>query len=226
MRRKTSQQVQRETTETIWHRLQTIIRRRRFRFVERLLATLPPRYTLLDVGGTPDFWLKMGRPATGNIILYNLDPLVKTPIPGTNIKTLVGDGRDMHEFANQQFDVVFSNSVIEHAGNYQQQEQMAREIQRVGQRYCVQTPNRYFPIEPHVLLPLFQFLPRYVQIYILIHFRTPWGWKIGNRRQAQEYVHGIRLLTEHELRLLFPGAHIYKERFCGLTKSFTVYHGW
>ncbi len=210
--------------ENIWYRLQTYMRRRRFYFVRQLLTALPPSYELLDVGGTLEFWQQVKfSPADGKIVLYNVKEIGVTE---TGIINMVGDARNMHEFPDKRFDVVFSNSVIEHVGTYQQQRQMAHEIQRVGRRYCVQTPNRYFPIEPHVLWPCFQFLPRHWQIFILTHSRSLWGWRITSQQEAEQYVNGIRLLNEKELRALFPEADIYRERFLGLTKSFLVYHGW
>lgn len=210
--------------ENVWYRLQTYLRRRRFRFIQRLLAALPPAYELLDVGGTQEFWRQVNfHPEDGSIVLYNLKEFA---IPEAGITGMVGDARDMHEFPDKRFDLVFSNSVIEHVGTYQQQEQMAREIQRVGKRYCIQTPNRYFPIEPHVLWPCFQFLPRRWQIWILVSSRSPWGWRITSEQEAEHYVEGIRLLSEKEVHALFPGAHIYREKFLGLTKSFFVYSGW
>jgi glycosyltransferase involved in cell wall biosynthesis len=213
-----------ESTENIWYRLQTYLRRRRFRFIQRLLAELPPEYELLDVGGTQEFWRQVNfHPEGGNIVLYNLQ---ESDITEPGMTSMVGDARDMHEFADKRFDLVFSNSVIEHTGSYRQQEQMAREVQRVGKRYCIQTPNRYFPIEPHVLWPCFQFLPRRWQISILTSNKSPWGWRIASEQEAERYVDGIRLLSERELRTLFPGAHIYREKFLGLTKSFFVYSGW
>ncbi|MBA2678657.1 MAG: methyltransferase domain-containing protein [Ktedonobacteraceae bacterium] len=213
----------RASTENSWYRLQTYLRRRRFRFIQELLAALPPAYELLDVGGTQEFWRQVNfRPEDGSIVLYNLN---ECAITEDGITGMIGDARDMHEFTDKRFDFVFSNSVIEHVGSYQQQEQMAREVQRVGRRYCVQTPNRHFPIEPHVLLPCFQFLPRRWQIFILAHSRSPWGWRIANKEEAERYVDGIRLLNEKELRALFPEACIYREKFLGLTKSFFVYSG-
>ena len=213
-----------EYTENIWHRLQTYLRRRRFHFVRQLLASLPPAYVILDVGGTQEFWRQVKfSPEHGEIVLYNVRESI---IKEAGITNMVGDARDMHEFPDKRFDVVFSNSVIEHVGTYQQQQQMAHEVQRVGKRYCIQTPNRYFPIEPHVLWPCFQFLPRRWQIYILTYSRSPWGWKIASKQEAEHYVGSIRLLSEKELRALFPEACIYREKFLGLTKSFLVYHGW
>jgi SAM-dependent methyltransferase len=210
--------------DNFWRTLQTQIRRRRFVFFQKLLATLPRPLSLLDVGGTEEFWKKMSfQEQAIDVLLYNLTQ-VDVSYPG--LKSLAGDARTMHEFQDTQFDVVFSNSVIEHVGNYQQQRQMACEVRRVGKRYCIQTPNRYFPLEPHVLLPFFQFLPFWLKVFILTHFRSPWGWKLAGRTEALAYVREIRLLSEKELRALFPGAQIYREKFLGMTKSFVVYKGW
>ncbi len=210
--------------QTVWHELQTKIRKKRFTLFKRLMSSLPRPLSILDVGGTQEFWEKMEFIHNDiEIILYNLSPIETTyPV----LVSMVGDARDMSEFVNQEFDVVFSNSVIEHVGSYSQQHRMAEEVRRVGKRYCVQTPNRYFPIEPHVLLPFFQFFPFELKIFLLSHFKSPWGWKITSRQEAIRYVRGIRLLSEKELRQLFPEARIYKEKFLGLTKSFILYHGW
>ncbi|HLG65508.1 MAG TPA: class I SAM-dependent methyltransferase [Ktedonosporobacter sp.] len=206
-----------------WRELQTRIRKKRFAFFRERIASLPRPLIILDVGGTQEFWEKMEFLCDDvEVVLYNLFPIVTT-YPGLSSKQ--GDARDMHEFGDQAFDVVFSNSVIEHVGSYEQQRQMADEVRRVGKKYCVQTPNRYFPIEPHVLLPFFQFLPFKLQVFILSHFRSPWGWKVTSRQEAVSYLQGIRLLTEKELRSLFPEAQICKERFLGVTKSFLVYYG-
>ncbi|HZO73295.1 MAG TPA: class I SAM-dependent methyltransferase [Ktedonobacteraceae bacterium] len=207
-----------------WREIQTRIRKKRFIFFSALIASLPRPCAILDVGGTQEFWEKMEFLCDDvEVTLYNLFPIVTT-YPGLNSKQ--GDARDMHEFGERAFDVVFSNSVIEHVGSYEQQRQMADEVRRVGKKYCVQTPNRYFPIEPHVLLPFFQFLPFGLQVFILSHFRSPWGWKITSRQEAVSYLRGIRLLTEKELKSLFPEAKIYKEKFLGMTKSLLVYYGW
>src|ERR1017187_2845994 len=65
---------------------------------------------------------------------------------------VAGDGRAV-PFRDAAFDVVFSNSVIEHVGDAQSQRAFAREVARVGRAYWVQTPNRWFPVEQHLLTP-------------------------------------------------------------------------
>ncbi len=220
---KTRQQ-EKQIDSNYWRSLQTAIRKRRFAFFQRLLAPLPRPLRLLDVGGTQEFWEKMEFAEQDvEVLLYNLTK-VETTHP--NLQSMAGDAREMSVFGDGQFDLVFSNSVIAHVGDYTQQLQMAREVRRVGKRYCVQTPNRYFPLEPHVLLPFFQFFPFWLKVFILTHFRSPWGWKLSGRAEAIAYVREIRLLSEKELHVLFPGAQIYREKFLGMTKSFLVYKGW
>ena len=139
---------------------------------------------------------------------------------------MVGDARDMSQFGDGQYDIVFSNSLIEHVGNYNEQKKVADEIIRIGKRYFVQTPNYYFPIEPHFLCPFFQYLPSRLKVFLLCHFNLGWYKKIKDCQKATEIADSIRLLKEYELKQLFPDANIYREKVLGLTKSFIMYKGW
>jgi ubiquinone/menaquinone biosynthesis C-methylase UbiE len=143
-----------------------------------------------------------------------------------NIKTIVGDARNMQVFQDDEFDVVFSNSVIEHVGAYRDQELMAQEIMRVSKRYFIQTPNIYFPIEPHFVFPFFQFLPRELQVWLVTHAKLGWYDLITDEKKAWEIVNEVRLLSKNEFVSIFPNADIYQEKFFGLTKSFIAYGGW
>ena len=116
-----------------------------------------------------------------------------------------GDARDLPFDANE-FEIAYSNSLVEHLKPGDRQA-FAAEVRRVARRYWVQTPNRYFPVEPHVLLPGYQFLPRAAQKRL---------WRFGVLEGPYEKIH---LLDESELRKLFPDATILRERFGGLTKS-------
>ena len=63
-------------------------------------------------------------------------------------------------FGDGSFDFVFSNSAIEHLRTPERQRRFAVEVARVGKRYCVQTPNRWFPLESHLLTPWVHYLPK------------------------------------------------------------------
>ena len=117
-----------------------------------LLGQLEPPVRILDVGGTPTFWELRGRdlPNDPSVVVLNLVPLESSD---PRITTRVGNALDMSDLADGSFDIVFSNAVIEHVETLENQRRMAAEIQRVGRRYFVQTPNKYFPLEPHFLTP-------------------------------------------------------------------------
>jgi hypothetical protein len=202
----------------------TQLRRRRFVLFRSLLDRLPRPVRLLDVGGTQFFWEMMGfRGGDGlEITMLNLMPSWTRP----GFRSLVGDARDMRQFADQEFDIVFSNSVIEHVGEPEAQRRMASEIKRVGKRYFVQTPNRNFPLEPHFFFPGFQYLPLPARIWLLQHFDLGWYKKIPDYDAARQEVETIRLLSRREVTRLFPEATLHEERFVGLTVSFVVYAGW
>ena len=197
------------------------LRVRRFRLFDRLIADLPRPLRIIDVGGTSLFWEQMGFAGREDveITLVNLQA-EKISKPG--FQSFAGDARDLSQFDNQQFDLAFSNSVIEHVGDYADQEKMVREMQRVARFVFLQTPNRYFPLEPHFLFPFFQFLPVGVRVWMLRRFRLGWYEKTTDRARAEKIVRSIRLLTRSELKKLFPGAVIHRERLFGMVKSFVV----
>jgi hypothetical protein len=198
-------------------------RKRRFSFFIELIKTLPPPIRVLDAGGTPEFWEQMGAIPGLSIVLLNLEK-AQTSLP--NFTSVVGDAADMTLFKDKEFDVVFSNSVIEHVGDYDRQAKMVREMMRVGKRYFVQTPNCYFPLEPHFLFPYFQFLPVACKVFLLRHFKTGWYTKKPTREDAVRAAESIRLLTWKDLHNLFPDAEFRREKVCGLTKSMIAYGGW
>ena len=199
-------------------------RRKRFVLFKALLSSLARPLTMLDVGGTQAFWESMDFTHESDIQVFLLN-LSWQKVVYPNFVSVVGDARHM-PFSDKKFDVVFSNSVLEHVGDSAQQRRMAAEVRRVGKRYFVQTPNRQFPVEPHFLCPLFQFLPVRFRVFLVSHFDLGDYRRTSDRLEAEEAVRSIRLLTGHELRELFPGGRICRERFLGLTKSFIVYDGW
>ncbi len=124
------------------------------------------------------------------------------------IDARVGDARQI-PWPDESFDVVWSNAVIEHVGSFEDQQQMAREIMRVGRRWFVTTPNRWYPYEFHLRLPLVTWLPwhGYIQCGRLVrynHVEHRYVWAAGPER--------LRLLSASELARCFPGSRIIKHR--------------
>ncbi len=201
------------------------MRLRRVAHLRALLATVPPPVHLLDVGGTAHFWQTVGRellPLVQHVTLLNPQPQPNLP---RGVQALRGDGCAMPQLATASYAVVFSNSAIEHVGDWSRQHQMAREIVRVGQRYYVQTPARSFPIEPHYLFPFFQFLPVTLRVELAARLHLGWVSPPPSRAALHADIAATRMLTARELRALFPNGTLQYERFAGVVKSYTVYGG-
>lgn len=180
------------------------------------------KFHILDVGGKIYFWKQMGFVNKENVKITILN-LEKEESPYPNIECVVGNGCNMSEYDDNSFDIVSSNSVIEHVGTYQNQQNMAKEIQRVAKSFFLQTPNYRFPFEPHFLTFGFQFLPVKTRAFLLRRFNLGWYSKVNDYNRSIELVKGIRLLRKRELEDLFPGATIIEEKIFGLTKSFMVH---
>ena len=200
-------------------------RTRRFARFERLVDDLkrgrsePVR--ILDIGGTNAFWENRGWADRQDVhvVLVNLE--AERPVHA-NIEPQAGDATDLGQFADGSFDVVFSNSVIEHLGTLERQAAMAAEVHRLAPRYWVQTPNFWFPVEPHFLTPAWHWLP--VRMRVALLRRRRWGWRgpCPDPDQARELVQEIRLMRPSEVQSLFPDAELTKERIGPLVKSFVA----
>ena len=172
-----------------------------------------PETRILDVGGYPFNWTLV--PFRARVTLLNLAaPCDRAP----GDVWLVADGTRL-PFQSGAFDIVFSNSVIEHVGDLDAQQRFASEIRRVGRGYYVQTPNRGFPLEPHLLTPFIHYLPiawrrrlaRNWTVWGLITRPTP--------ERAAKVVDEIRLLDRAEFQRLFPDGTLSAERVAGMAKS-------
>jgi len=203
----------------------TRMRKKRFALFLSLLATVKGHANILDIGGTQAFWTLMTGDDPGDVTVTLLN-IEHQEVASDKFVSAVGDARNMPRFGTKSFDIVFSNSVIEHVGSYNDQRRMANEVMRVGKRYFIQTPNKRFPLEPHFLFPWFQYLPAELRAQMVHRFDVGWYKRIPDIDAARAEVDSVRLLTRAEFVALFPGASIYVERMGGLAKSFVAYGGW
>lgn len=191
------------------------------RLVDELYAQNQRPVRILDIGGTNEFWEQRGWAGRENvhIVLVNLEPEASVH---DNIEARTGDATNLSEFPDGSFDIVFSNSVIEHLSTFENQAAMAREVRRLAPVYWVQTPNFWFPIEPHFLTPGWHYLPARLRVELLR--RRRWGWRgpCPDPAEANALVHEIRLMRGRELNRIFPDATCNKERIGPLTKSFVA----
>jgi len=200
------------------------LRERRFRMFDQLAATLPRPLRIIDLGGTNEYWERRGWAGRDDveITLVNLGPQERRH---ENLHPVIGDATDLSDHADGAFDIAFSNSVIEHLFTFDNQASMAREVRRVARAYWVQTPNFWFPIEPHFLVPVWHWLPEQARVAILQRRGVGWAGRCPDREVASAIVREHRLMRRRELARLFPDASIVPERLGGLVKSWTAVGG-
>lgn len=172
---------------------------------------------VLDLGGTVGSWLRAPvRP--DHVHVVNLEPAADDPPAWISAQSADACELDPDTLAGS-YDFVFCNSVIEHVGGHYRRRQLAEVIRRSAPKYWVQTPYRYFPVEPHFLFPGFQFLPAtakatVAQRWPLLH--TP----SADRDVAVRAVLSTELIGRTEMSYYFPDATtIHFERLAGVPKS-------
>lgn len=208
------------SSSSLSHRM----RAQRFAQFERLTASLPRPLTIMDIGGTNEFWERCGWTERDDVTITTVN-LFEQEQRFENVIPTVGDATDLSQFDDDEFDLVFSNSVIEHLITFEAQMGMAAEVRRTGKAYWVQTPNFWFPMEPHFLTPGWHYLPTAVRIKILQRRGVGWMGHCPDYEDAKRAVEEVRLMRRSELQRLFPEARLIPERFGGLVKSWTAIRG-
>ena len=199
-------------------------RQKRFELLKNGIEKLIQKdhFKILDIGGDIQYWKNIGwqHPAC-KIHLLNLYES-KVPENETHqFSSSVGNGLSL-EYKKGEVDLIFSNSVIEHVGSYQKQQIFANEVRRVSDKYIVQTPSIWFPLEPHSLIPLFQFLPHPIRALLIMTFNINYFPKAKTYKEAIKVSHSTLMFTHKRFKQLFPEAEIQVERFLGIPKSYTA----
>lgn len=174
---------------------------------------------IADVGGTAYYWSIFGDFVARNPVEIHLYNLEQVPTDNPKILTFKGDATRLDQIADNAYDFVHANSVIEHVGNWDAMSRMAGHIRRLAPAYYVQTPNFWFPYEPHFRAPLFHWLPEQVRARLLMRYNLGFGGRRTSLDAAMRGVQSAVLLDRRQMRELFPDADIRNERVFGLTKS-------
>jgi hypothetical protein len=201
-------------------------RAKRFKiFLELVKSHLDSNHEcrIVDVGGTKEYWdlfvdqLKE-LPVRLTVINLGLKP-GRSSVGSLTLDTCVGDGTNLHAYGDNSFDIVHSNSVIEHVGLWPSMKRMAAEIRRLAPRYYVQTPNYWFPYEPHSRTLFFHYLPYPFRRKLLGLRRCGYYERTKDLDEAMWCIEDAHLLERAQMAYLFPDAQLIPERFFGLTKS-------
>lgn len=202
--------------------LNVIIKPFRTKRMKKFLKVIDPQPNekILDVGGTIFNW-RLINYKNGVVLLNLVIPTVIDEKLPSDFSFVVGDGTDL-KYSDKEYDICFSNSVIEHVGALENQKMFAQEICRVGKRIWIQTPAKSFFIEPHYITPFVHWIPNRYQKKLLRNFSI-WGLITRPTQQyINDFVDQTRLLTYNEVKDLFPDCIIKKERFLFMTKSYLI----
>ena len=199
-------------------------RQKRFELLKNGIEKLihKDHFKILDIGGDIQYWKNIGwqHPAC-KIHLLNLYESIVPENETHQFSSSVGNGLSL-EYKKGDVDLIFSNSVIEHVGSYTNQQIFANEVRRVSDKYIVQTPSIWFPLEPHSLIPLFQFLPHPIRALLIMTFNINYFPKAKTYKEAIKVSHSTLMFTHKRFKQLFPEAEIQVERFLGIPKSYTA----
>lgn len=203
------------------------IRRRRMNGLLELIRVIAAKkkgkaFRVLDVGGTYQYWSSVPTSFLNEfdieIILLNLT-VYPLPQDARRFKSIAGDACNLVGMEDKSFDLVHSNSVIEHVGNWSRMRQMAMEMSRVGHAIYIQTPYFWFPIEPHFLMPFLHWLPLSIRCKVAMSMRMGNWPKAKNFEEAIAAQQSAVLLDKRMMESLFPDAEIRFERLFLLPKS-------
>ncbi|MCD1642971.1 SAM-dependent methyltransferase [Aurantimonas coralicida] len=200
-------------------------RARRFVRIRNLIDAVlaeQERCEIVDLGGTEKYWAVAGdyldrRRGRVFVTLVNTEPqVVARP---DQFRAVRESASDLTLFEDQGFDLAHSNSVIEHVGSRANMRDFALNMRRLAPRYYCQTPNYWFPYEPHFRTAGFQYLPKAVRVAMLQRFALGFFDRIDDAEDARNVVRDHDLIGRRQMAAFFPDGEISYETVLGLRKS-------
>lgn len=181
-----------------------------------------PEITIVDFGGTEVFWQSVGidylREKNMKITLVNLEII---SVENDDIFTsVIGDACNYSQ--NDQFDICFSNSCIEHVGQMTNFIDFRNSAQKIAKTYFIQTPSFHFPVEPHFLAIAWHWLPKSLRIFVVNRMSVGHFDKGRDILDSYVIVESCYLLSHRIFKALFYDGKIHKEKIGFFTKSYVA----
>ena len=217
--------------------LSTQFRARRDRllrdFIERRRSGRAGTFRILDLGGTADYWRRVGfdwleaQDVDVTCVNHIATEFGASEAEAKRLRCIVGDACDMVGHADNSWDLVHSNSVIEHVGRWPDMRRFASEVRRLAPAYYVQTPYFWFPVDPHFYrMPFYHWLPESMRLKAQRRFRLGWAPAQPEVDDGMRHVESNVLLDREQFRALFPDAEHRFERVAMLPKSMIALRGY
>jgi len=195
------------------------MRNRRWTWLAETFPELQ-QMSVIDLGGRVESWMR-APVQPKHVHVVNLEPQPADLPHWAEVDT--ADACALPErIASRRYDLVFSNSVIEHVGGHERRLRFAESVRSLSESYWVQTPYRYFPIEPHWVAPGAQFAPLAVRSWLIRHWPLVHS-RPADRDSALETALWVELLDRTQMRFYFPDAVLRAERVLGWPKSLIAY---
>jgi hypothetical protein len=198
------------------------LRRRRYQGLRELIDQIlvrKGRCRIIDLGGAELYWDIASTHIDDGRITVDLVNLTKLPTARANFESFAGDACDLGDLDDMSYDLVHSNSLIEHVGMWHNMVKMATNVRRLAAAYFVQSPYFWFPVEPHFRFPIWHWLPESWRYRLIMTKDIGYMKKAPSVSEAMSSVQSVILLDRRQYAALFPDAQIRREKFCGFTKS-------
>jgi len=183
--------------------------------------SLSKELRVLDVGfseseySVTDNYIEKHYPYPENLTALGVDAPTRFTKRYPLVTAVQYDGKRF-PFGDKEFDIGWSNAVIEHVGEHDDQLLFLKEIKRVCKRAFITTPNRYFPVETHTRTPFLHYLPKNLfDMYLC---------RVGQEWATKDYMH---LLSRGDIKKLLSLAgitdySIHENKMLGFTLDFVL----
>jgi hypothetical protein len=192
------------------------------------IEALPRPLRVIDLGGSALMWTRWGVTAGDGlrIVLANNHRMDTThrsePLPGRFMENWPVDVLELTPASFAGFDLIFSNSMLEHLPSRHVQARLAAAIAESGKPYFIQVPNKHCIVDPHFPHPLAAFFavwPTRMQVWAHARHALGSSGRAGSVAASAAAIATYHPLGRRDLAALFPAASIVTEWNLGLPMS-------